>query len=134
MTVAPELVMLAVIVALPAPTNVASPLLLIVATLLELLLHCTRLVTSRGEPSSNVPVALNCCVPCDWNSVGLEGSIEMDWSFVAVTVRVAVPETELWDAEIVVVPFVTAVAAPALTVATLADDELQVAEEVISLV
>jgi hypothetical protein len=127
--------MLAVIVALPDPTKVASPLLFIVATLLELLVHCTRFVNSRVEPSSKVPVALNCCVPCVWNSVGLEGSIEMDWSFVAVTVKVAVPETELWDAEIVVVPFVTAVATPAaLTVATLGEDELQVADEVISLV
>jgi hypothetical protein len=133
--VAPELVIVAVIVALPAPTNVANPLLLMVATLLLLLLHCTRFVMLSVVPSSKVPVAVNCRVLWVWKTDGLDGLIEMVRSLLDFTVRVAVPVFESFSALIVAVPSATAVATPdELTVATDVGEEDQVAEEVTSLV
>ena len=76
-----------------------------------------------------MPVAANCCeVPNV--IVGLAGVIAMDTRTAGVTVRAAVPETELNVAVMVVVPAPRLLARPAvpavlLTVATVATDEVQ---------
>jgi hypothetical protein len=56
---APEI---ASIVALPTPTPVASPLVVMVATPIFIEAQVTEPVTSCDDPSLNVPVAVNCVV------------------------------------------------------------------------
>src|SRR5580698_6374927 len=52
----------AVMVAVPLPMVVASPVELMVAMVRSLELQVEELVTSCVVPSENVPVAVNCCV------------------------------------------------------------------------
>lgn len=68
---------LAVMVVVPTPTAVASPLLLTVATdgLDELQVACV--VKSSVVPSFDVPVATNCCLPCR-DMTGLTGVTVME--------------------------------------------------------
>jgi len=58
--------------------------------------------------------------------VGLAGVIAIETSVGAVTVNFAVPAIVPELAEIVVLPCVSVVASPTLTVATAADEELHV--------
>ena len=78
------------IVVEPAPTAVARPAVLIVATAPVEELHVAVLVRSCVVPSLNVPVALNCCV---WPLVIEEfaGVTATDARVAAVTVSVVLP-------------------------------------------
>src|ERR1700676_3175103 len=115
------------IVVVPAPTAVAKPAALIVATVTAEELHVAVLVRFCVVPSLNVPVAVNCCVP-PFVTEGFAGVTAMDTSVAAVTVSVVLPVMLLEAAWIVVVPAPTAVAKPAaLIVATVTAEELHVA-------
>src|SRR2546427_6128108 len=101
----------AVIVAEPRATLVASPRLLIVATVAWDELHRTEAVRSCVLVSLKVPVAVNCLlVPIAM--VGFAGVTASDTNVAVLTVKVAVPVTEPEVALIVVVPVPTAVARP----------------------
>ena len=122
----------AVMVAVPAATAVARPLLLTVATDVLDELQVTCVVISWVVPSEYVPEAVNCwVVPA--GMLGLAGVTDMEDRVAAVTVRVVVPEILPEVAVMVAVPAATAVARPLLlTVATDVLDELQVTCVVIS--
>ncbi|MDR3579358.1 MAG: hypothetical protein P4L44_05300 [Oryzomonas sp.] len=139
-----ETAMVAVIVAVPAATAVAAPLLpavlLMVATAVFVLvleeLQVTDEVRSCVVPSENVPVALNCWVP-PTATVGLAGWSAIELSVSEETVKVVEAETFPDVALIVVMPAATAAAVPLLPavllmVATtvLVLEELQVTDEV----
>lgn len=81
----------AVIVAVPCATLVASPVVgVMVATVAALELHCTMPVMFCVLPSPNVPVAVNCCeTPC--GSVGIAGVTAIEISVAVVTVTFAEP-------------------------------------------
>lgn len=116
----------AVIVEVPADTAVISPVLEMVATLALPEVHVTVLVTSRVVPSDSVASAVICSV-CPVTSVGFAGAIEIAVTIRLLTVSVVLPVTPPEVAEIVVVPVVTEVARPALSmVATLVLEELHV--------
>jgi hypothetical protein len=118
---------LAMMVALPTPAPVASPLLAIVATAVEDELQITVLVRSCVLPSLYVPVAVNCwLVP--FAIVALEGVTDSDVSTAGATVNVAepliVPEAEM----MVALPCAILVASPPLlTVAIDVTEDVQVA-------
>src|SRR6202163_3847378 len=115
------------IVVVPAPTAVAKPAALIVATVTAEELHVAVLVRFCVVPSLNVPVAVNCCVP-PFVTEGFAGVTAIDTSVAAVTVSVVLPVMLLEAAWIVVEPVVTAVAKPAaFIVATVTAEELHVA-------
>ena len=120
--VAPEV---AVMIAVPAATAVAKPLLLTVATdgLDELQMTCG--VISWLVPSEYVPEAVNCGV----NPTGMlrsAGVTDMEDRVAWVTVRAVLPETVPEVAVMVAVPAARVVARPLLiTVATDVLDELQ---------
>lgn len=118
----------AVIVADPCATLVASPVVeVMVATVDALELHCTMLEMFCTLPSLNVPVAVNCCVTPS-GSVGIAGVTAIETSVAAVTVTVADPLIEPEAAVTPVLPTATLLAAPALlTVVTLEFALLQVA-------
>jgi len=105
----------AVIVAVPSPTLVASPVvcpaMLIVATVGVSELHCTVPVMFCVLPSVYVPVAVNCCVSPS-GSTGIAGVTAIDTSAAAVTVTVADPVIVPDVAEIVAVPCATLLATP----------------------
>ena len=125
----------AVIWVLPAVNKLAKPVLLMVATLVVPLVHCTKLLKSWVEPSEKVPVALNCCVPVESATVGLDGVTAILVRSVLATSRDPVLEPSSCLAVIVVVPAATAVAFPVLSmVATLGADDVQVAVDVMSFV
>ncbi len=132
----------AVIVAVPAATDVACPLepaaLLIVATDAADELQVTDVVISCVLLSEKVPVALNCSVVLR-AMPGLAGVTVMDASVAELTVRILVPDMLPDAAVIVAVPAATGVICPlepaALpTVATVVADELQVTDAVMSCV
>jgi hypothetical protein len=116
------------IVVVPTAIPVASPEALIDATPGVVELQLTELVKSRDEPSLNVPVAVNCCVP----AIGIEevvGLRAMEARLMTVKVVVPVIGPEL--ACIVVVPAAIAVANPEeLIEATIVFEELQPTEPV----
>src|SRR5260370_1282824 len=118
--------LVAEIVEVPTPTAVASPVLLIVATVPVAEAH-TALLSTCVELSLNVPVAVNCCVaplPID----GFAGVTAMDASVAGVTVSSVEPVMLPLVAEIVEVPTPTVVAKPvALIVATVAVAEAHTA-------
>src|SRR5216684_62412 len=106
--------LVAEIVEVPTPTAVASPVLLIVATVPVAEAH-TALPSTCVELSLNVPVAVNCCVaplPID----GFAGVTAMEVSVAAVTVSSVEPVMLPLVAEIVEVPTPTAVANPVLLI------------------
>src|SRR5882724_2924917 len=88
-------------------------------------------VTSATEPSEYVAVALKGIVT-PTPTTGAVGVTAIDTKVAGVTVRFAVPATAPTAAEMVVTPGTTARARPPATVATLAFDELQVADVVMS--
>jgi hypothetical protein len=137
-----ETAMVAVIVAVPAVTAVAAPMLpavlLMVATPVLEELQVTIDVRSCVVPPENVPVALNCWVP-PTATVGLAGWTAIELSVAEETVKVVEATTFPDVAEIVVEPAATAVATPLvpavlLMVAAALLVELQVTEEVRSCV
>ena len=82
----------AVMVAVPAVTAVARPLLLTVPTARLDELQVTDPVILRIDPSENVPMAINCWVaPTD--ILGLAGVIDMEDRVAEVTVSVVLPAT-----------------------------------------
>jgi hypothetical protein len=122
----------AVMVAEPAATAVARPLVLTVATDALDEVQVTCVLMSRLVPSEYVPVATNCWVP-PAGTLGLSGVTDIEDKVALVTVRVAVPDLPFKAAVMVVVPGLAPVARPlALIVATVVLDEVQVAAVVIS--
>jgi hypothetical protein len=105
----------AVIVAVPCPTLVASPgvtpVVLIVAVVGVSELHCTVLVRFCVLPSVYVPVATNCCVVPSAID-GVPGVTTIDTSAAAVTVTVVDPMIEPDVAVMLAVPSPTLVASP----------------------
>jgi hypothetical protein len=79
-------------VVVPRPTAVASPAVLIVATVAAEELHVAVLVRFCVLASVYVPVAVNCCV-LPLVIEGLAGVTAIDTSVAAVTVSVVLPET-----------------------------------------
>jgi hypothetical protein len=116
----------AVIVVVPAPTDVASPAELIVATCALLEIHVTVLVRFWGPPMPvKLPLAINCVVSPAKVSAATFGVTVIDGVPVPVlemaTVTVALALSPPYSARTVVVPAPTAVASPLeLTVATCA--------------
>ena len=114
-------------------TAVARPAAVMVAPVEAL--HVTALVMFWVLPSVNVPVAVYCCVllgAMGLTEAGL-GVTAIDTSGL-VTVNVVVPVTDPEEAEIVVVPIVSAVARPEVVMdATEVLDDSQFAEAVRSL-
>lgn len=124
----------AVIVVLPAPTEVASPCvpaaLLIVATAVAEDDHVERPVRSSVEPSEYMPVAVNACV-LPVTIEGAMGEIAIDISVADLTVNVALPLLPPNEAVMLALPAPIPVARPCvpmalLTVATIASDEAHV--------
>jgi len=115
----------AVIVAVPAATAVARPLLITVATDMFDELQMTCVVISKLVPSEYAPEAVNCWV-APTRMLGLAGVTDMEDRVAEVTVMVVLPEILPEVAVMVAVPAATAVARPLLlTVATDGLDELQ---------
>ena len=116
----------AVIVVEPTASDVARPLLLIVATPVFDELQTTCPVKSCVVASVNVPVAINCfVVPLAID--GLVGVTEIEVNVAAVTVNELLPVILPDTAEIVVAPVLTAAARPEpFMVATPVSDELHV--------
>ena len=111
-------------------TAVARPAAVMVAPVEAL--HVTALVMFWVLPSVNVPVAVYCWVACGANDT-VPGVTAIDTSGL-VTVNVVVPVTDPEEAEIVVVPIVSAVARPEVVMdATEVLDDSQFAEAVRSL-
>jgi len=113
-------------VAEPAATAVARPLLLTVATPVLDELQVTCVVISRLVPSEYVQVAVSCWV-LPTTLFAVAGVTDTEDKVTAVTVTVVVSEAVPVVAVIVVVPEPTAVTMPLLlTVATDVLDEVQV--------
>ena len=120
----------AVIVVVPAAKEVTSPLgpavLLIVATDVSEELQVARAVSSCVVLSENFAVAVNWCV-APKAMLGFTGVTAID--VIVTTLRVVKPEMLPEEAEIIVVPVVTAVANPVLSiVATVAVSDFQVTD------
>ena len=123
---------LAVMIAVPAATAVASPLLFTVATdgLEELQVTCT--VVSWLVPSEYAPEAANCWVT-PTGMLGLTGVTDRKDNVAEVTVRVVAPEIVPEIAVMTTAPGAAAVPRPLLlTVATDVLEEVQVTRVVIS--
>ena len=133
--VLPEIaaVEVAVMVAVPATTAVARPLLSIVATDVFEEFQVTCVVISWVDPSEKVPAAANCWVN-SMGTLGLAGVTAMEERVAEFTVSVVLPEIAVVEVAVMVaVPATTAVARPLLlTVATEVSDEFQVTCVVIS--
>jgi len=126
---------LAVMIAVPAATAVARPLLSTVATDVLDELQTTRPFISWLVPSEYAPEAANCWVT-PTGMLGLAGVTDMEDRVAEVTVRVVAPEIVPEIPEIAVMitaPCATAVPRPLLlTVATDVLEEVQVTRVVIS--
>jgi hypothetical protein len=109
-------------------TKVANPPLVMVTQVVSLDVHATELVTF--DPS--LPCAVNCC--CNPVEIGLQLVGLMVMPVILLTRTLAVAETWLEDAVMVVVPKATPVTTPAFTVATVGLEEVQVTVEVTSCV
>lgn len=125
----PELMQIVVVPALNVLANPAVPVvLLIVATLATLELHCPLCVRSCVLPSVYVPVAVNCCiVPRGIVAVG--GVSAIDTSVAAVTVSIVVPLTAPEVAVMLAVPIPTLSASPLLLIVavdSVSDDHVAV--------
>jgi hypothetical protein len=131
--VALTLFAVALMVVVPAATAVASPAVLMVATVVFDELHVTPLVSVPVVPSLYVAVAVNCCVPpmVTLGAVG-ESEIAVTVTAAALIVKVVDALTLFNVAEMLEVPAETPVAMPPeVMVATAVLDELQVTELVI---
>src|SRR6202011_1843584 len=114
------------IVEVPAPTPVAKPVALIVATPGVAEAH-TALLSTCVVLSLNVPVAVNCCV-APLVIEGFAGVTELDTSVAGFTVSSVEPAMLPTVAEIVDVPAPTPVARPvAFIVATACVDKAPLA-------
>jgi hypothetical protein len=102
------------IVEVPAPTAVAKPVALMVATPGVAEVH-TALLSTCVELSLNVPVAVNCCV-APLVIEGFAGVTAIDTSVAGVTVSSVEPLMLPTVAEIVEVPVPTVVATPVLLI------------------
>jgi hypothetical protein len=122
----------AVIVVVPAETQVATPLALMVANAVLDEFHVTDAVMSCEVPSEYVPVAVKRLVnPAATEEFG--GVIAMEPSVAEVTVNDALPAMEPEVAVIVAVPAAPPVARPLmLTVATVVFDDFHNTKEVMS--
>jgi hypothetical protein len=127
----PEVALMIVVPILPL---VAFPVAPMMATLVVAEAHVAVLVKSWVLPSEKVPVAVNCwLVPSAME--GLLGVTVIELRTAAVTVKLSVPVTEPYWAEMVTVPCPRALPKPVLlTVAVVGLEELQVAELVKSCV
>ncbi len=115
----------AVIMAVPTPSPLATPPLAMLATV-EDEVQVTELVRSCALPSLYVPVAANCwLVPLAIDA--LPGLTDNDTNTGAVTAKLAEPVIVPEVAVIVVLPGITLVASPLLTVAIVAAEDVQVA-------
>jgi hypothetical protein len=123
----PEIVPeVAMMVAEPVETAVASPLLLTVATNVLDELQVTCVVIFCVVPSEYEPIAENCWV-LPAGTFGLTGVTDIEDRIAGVTVRVVLPEILPEAAVMIEVPAATAVARPLpLTVASEVFEELQV--------
>jgi hypothetical protein len=124
--------MVAVMVAVPCPELVASPLepglLLMIATSALDVLQFTFVVMSLVLWSVYVPIAVNCC-DCPRTMLVAVGVIAIETKAAGVTVRFAVPDTEPKPAVMLAVPVAVDVARPIvagaeLMVATVASDDV----------
>ena len=116
----------AVMVAVPPETAVASPLLLTVATSVFDEFQVACVVISKLAPSEKVPMAVNCSVS-PTAGIGAAGVTVIEDRVAGVTVRVALPSIPPELAVMVTVPGEMAVARPVLSiVATAGFDELHV--------
>ena len=121
---------MAVMIEIPAPTDVDKPLLVIVATAILEELQVTWVLISKLVPSENAPVAVNCWViPAGvLGMLGLAGLSDMEVRVAKVTVMIVIPEMAPEAAVIMAVPRPIPMTKPVLpTVATESLDELQVA-------
>jgi len=117
-------------VEVPAATDVAKPLLSIVATAILDELQVTWVLRSKLVPSENAPVAVNCWViPAGvLGMLGPAGLRDMEVRVAEVTIMVVVPEMSPKAAVMVAIPGPIPVTKPVLsTVAAESLDELQVA-------
>jgi hypothetical protein len=126
----------ALIVAIPVPALVATPLLLMVATVAVDEVHTTEVVMSCELPSLYAPVAVNAW-PVPSAMEAFCGAMTIDTSVAASTFRFPVPDMPPESAVMVVAPAPPHVAKPALTavllmVATAGADELQCTMPVMS--
>jgi hypothetical protein len=120
----------AVSVVLPIARVVASPELLMVATLPAEDVQVPVSVISSVPPSLNIPEAVNCCNE-PTGTEGLAGVTVMDRITADVTVNTVLPVTESEVADIAVLPAVRVLANPVLsTVALVVLDELHVAADI----
>ncbi len=119
----------AAIVVTPLPVAVATPRLLMVATLGLEELQLTSLVRFRMVPSLKTPVAVNAFTPPS-GILGIAGVIASETKVAFVTVRVVEPVTEPEVAVMVVVPGAIAEARPAcgVMVATFGSEDAQLTE------
>lgn len=108
----------ALIVVVPAATEVASALELTVASAVFPESQVAEAVRSCMLPSVNVPVAVNCCV-VPRAIDGLEGLTAIETSEATPTVRVVEAEIEPEVAEMLEFPVATLVASPTLPLALL---------------
>ncbi len=126
---------MAAILEVPAATDVARPLLVIVATATWDELQVTWVLISKLVPSENAPVAVNCWViPAGVLGVlGLSGLKDTEVRVAEITVMVVVPEMFPEAAVMMAVPRPRPSTKPVLsTLAIELLDELQVACAVIS--
>ena len=123
----------AVIVVCPAPTVVACPEPLMLATGDEDELHVTPLLKSCVDPSEYVAVAVNCWL-MPMASVKSTGVMEIEEIVGAVTVKVVDPVIPPMLAETLLEPGATAVTKPLTsTVATAVEADFHVTRDVRSL-
>lgn len=124
-TIEPEVALMAVV---PTLALVAFPVAPMVATLVVADAHVAVPVRSWVLPSVKVPVAVNCwLVPSAME--GLPGVTVIELRTAAVTVKLSVPVTDPYWAEMVAVPCPRPFPKPVLpTVAVAGLEELQVAE------
>ena len=90
-------------VAVPGPTEVAKPLLLIVAMVVAEELQVAWLVILLVEPSEKLPVAVN-CTALPLKIVGFCGAKVMEFKVGGVKVRLALALTPFTVVVMVVVP------------------------------
>ena len=106
---------IALMLAVPVPTPLESPVLLIVATETVSDDHVAVVVRSCVLPSLYVPVAVNCCVV--FSAIeGRAGVTAIETRVAVVTVSTVDPVTPLEIALIVAVPEPTVVACPCVPV------------------
>jgi hypothetical protein len=127
LVVLPEVAVMCVV---PVACAVAKPLLPIVATLVSDDFQVTAFVMSTVDPSSSVPMAVNCFVPSEAIEA-LVGLIAIERKFATVTVTLVEPLIVTEVAVTSIVPYETPVTRPLSdTVATEVSSEDQLTDPV----